>query len=363
MAKEYTIEIVGQPTRYSHETRKFNMYFAEPETGANEETGILLFLAGYGGHAMSKVYQKMRRTFADQYNLITLQCDYLGTEFMQDDQHMPITEELIQKNFTQNDLQRILERKERKEDRFKDEVITGYVPMKEDRDNFNEMGLWQAMDNLMAIQVLLDIMKENGLGHPKNGIIMYGQSHGAYLAYLCNFLAPDLFSLLIDNSGYLFPYYIEHDRAVTKVGEKITLQKVHHYMVSDMKIDRECYDLRKLYRGFKNKAQIIVYHGADDTMIPLEEKRAFLNEINQVHLHVVTREMTQEGVFSSSSHSLGADLLELFQISRKEWSSFSERKNISRKEQQRNKTFCTKKFCYEVDWSKGIPILQWKSVL
>lgn len=100
MAKEYEIEIKGQPTRYSSRERQFKMYFAEPEEGADESTGIFLFIAGYGGHAMSNVYQKMRRTLADQYNCITLQCDYLGYRHMQNDHHLPVTEEMLRRVFS-----------------------------------------------------------------------------------------------------------------------------------------------------------------------------------------------------------------------------------------------------------------------
>ena len=87
MAKEYEVQINGQPTWYSDQVRRFKMYFAEPENQVNRDTGILLLIAGYGGNANSHVYQKMRRKFADMYNFVTLQCDYLGWQFMQDDQH------------------------------------------------------------------------------------------------------------------------------------------------------------------------------------------------------------------------------------------------------------------------------------
>ena len=43
MAKEYVIDIQGQPTRYSDKVRTLPMYFAEPEQGAEGHTGILLW--------------------------------------------------------------------------------------------------------------------------------------------------------------------------------------------------------------------------------------------------------------------------------------------------------------------------------
>lgn len=72
MAKEYNYEMFGQPSIYSSKERKLNIYFSEPEDGINEETGIILFIAGFGGNANSNVYKKMRSVFADKYNLVTI---------------------------------------------------------------------------------------------------------------------------------------------------------------------------------------------------------------------------------------------------------------------------------------------------
>ena len=88
--------------------RNINVYMYEPDTGINKDTGILLFISGFGGNANSNVYKKMRREFANKYNLITVQCDYFGWEFMQSE----VLEESI--------------------------------------DNFCDMSLLQAMDNIYA---------------------------------------------------------------------------------------------------------------------------------------------------------------------------------------------------------------------
>ena len=83
MAKTYELEIQAQLSVYEPKERTMMMYFAEPEDGVNQDTGILLLLAGYGGNAKSRVFEKMRTAFADAYNLLTVQCDYFGYEYMQ----------------------------------------------------------------------------------------------------------------------------------------------------------------------------------------------------------------------------------------------------------------------------------------
>lgn len=53
MAKEYSFDIYGQPSIYDPKERKVRVYFSEPDTGVNKDTGIILFIAGFGGNANS----------------------------------------------------------------------------------------------------------------------------------------------------------------------------------------------------------------------------------------------------------------------------------------------------------------------
>lgn len=184
-------------------------------------------------------------------------------------------------------------------------------------------------------------------------VYIYGQSHGAYLAYLCNLLAPGLFTGIIDNSAYLLPYYLKHDREVTKVGDTLTLQKWYHYLIADQDWDVGSYDLRLLYADYHGRAQIIVYHGEEDEMIPIEEKKAFLEKLPQVSLHVVTRDMVDGVVFRSAGHSLGADLLKVFEQAVKELDGAGTEPGRA----FQNYSFQTERYCYVVDWNRGIPIL------
>lgn len=354
MAKEYVIDIQGQPTRYSDKVRTLPMYFAEPEQGAEGHTGILLLIAGYGGHGMSNVYQKMRKVFADQYDLITVQCDYLGSRYMGHDQHMEITEDMLRKALSPREFHALRRDYAANRHILAEKVLSAYIPLDESADDYNEMGLGQAMDNLMAVKVLMDIIQENGISYNANRVYIYGQSHGAYLGYLCNYLAPGLFTGIIDNSAYLLPYFLNHDRKITKVGENLTLQKCYHYLVSDQDLDSGSYDLRKLYENYQNQAQIIVYHGAEDEMISLEEKQAFLDTLSNVSLHVVTGDMVDGELFHSTGHSLGADLLKLFDVAVCELE-----KSVTEKSRFvfQNRKFRTERYLYEVDWQSGIPLL------
>lgn len=356
MAKEYELEIQGQPTRYSNQERYFKMYFAEPEEGAGESTGVFLFIAGYGGHAMSNVYQKMRRELADQYNCITLQCDYLGYRHMQNDHHLTVTEEMLREVLTPREYRMLTRDYEGNKALLEGKILSDYISLQETADDFNEMGLWQAMDNLMALKVLLDVVQENGISICRNRIYVFGQSHGAYLAYLCNFLAPGLFTGIIENSAYLFPYFLHHDREVIKVGSALTLRKIYHYLIADQDIDADSYDLSKLYQVFQNQARIISYHGAADEMIPLQEKQEFLNHIQGVSLHVVTEKEVDGKKFGSAGHSLEANFFLVIEEAMKELEEMPLLcQDLSVLPE--NIFFQTEKYRYGVHWETGVPIL------
>lgn len=86
-------------------------------------------------------------------------------------------------------------------------TICGTAILNEDKSNFNDMGPIQAIDNLTAIKIVMDILEENNLKYNKNKVVVYGHSHGAYISYLCNAFSPNLISTIIDNSAYLYPAY------------------------------------------------------------------------------------------------------------------------------------------------------------
>ncbi|ANY68726.1 hypothetical protein BBD42_21350 [Paenibacillus sp. BIHB 4019] len=263
MAKHYVVDIAAHRNVYNHSSRNMNLYFSEPENGVNAETGLLLFISGYGGHANSNVYKKMRDKFPDQYNFVCIQCDYFGWEYMQSEQ--------------------------------KEETL----------DYFNDMSIMQALDNITAVLMVIAILKDNDLSFNERKIVAYGHSHGAYLAYLCNRFAPLLFSAIIDNSAYIYPAYLDYGREINGVEFTFLARKVV--------IFPELYDLRILYSNFENKAKIISYHGEDDALEPIERKEALVGHIdNCIFNRINKKDLNTDGPFGSTGHGLKADFLKMF---------------------------------------------------
>lgn len=324
MAIEHEVIITGQPLLQNGMERELKVLFNEPDAGINPDTGMLIIIGGYGSKLTSNIYIKMRGVFADLYNMITVQCDFFGYEYMSPD------------------------------------CSKIDVSFQETEESYHEMGPMQAMDHLIAIQGVMKIIEMNGMAFNKNNIIFYGHSHGAYLSYLCNAFAPKLISAIIDNSAYLFPYYIDHDRVVKhdllkKEQIQVELSHKFHYLISDLIEDRQIYDLQYLYQRVNNNAQILSFHGSEDTMIPYEDKRKFIKTIDHAILHQVTPEQVDHKIFYSAKHSLDMDFLHFFnyvyQTYRLGMGSSLERGIFS------EVTYRTEKYRYKVVLQNEFPVM------
>ena len=363
MAKTYELEIQAQPSVYEPKERTMMMYFAEPEDGVNEDTGILLLLAGYGGNAKSRVFEKMRTAFADAYNLLTVQCDYFGYEYMQNNISTEISSEELQKKLSPAELELLQKDYEKYQHILRGKVFQQKVDLKETKSSFNDMSWMQAMDNLRAMKVLLDIVRDNQYQINENRIYAYGFSHDAYLAYFCNALSPGLFTAIVENSSYLSPYHLDKTRILTSSEEGILVNQLYTYQAAKFLEDVELLYLPKLYAQFENQADIICYAGETDYMTALEDKKSFLNQVEHSKVETITESRIDMVRFKSTDHGLGADFIELFHLAYK---THLEPKEIQRKKKRKkenheityqNISYDSTKFHYEVRWEEGMPIL------
>lgn len=302
--------------------RKTNIYFSEPELGINKETGILLFIAGYGGNANSNVYKKMRDEFADKYNLVTVQCDYFGYEFMQDTKSIKIPEidkKELTKFFSNDEIEEIYNENKLDFNKLleigKKYNITLSVSenlSNENLYNFNDMGIMQTLDNIVAVLKVMSIMYENGHEFNTKKVIIYGHSQGAYLSYLCNRFCPTLFSAIVDNSSWLYPQYLIENRIFSYFIDNLILKVQFEYLARRINLNNKILDLNHLYSNFENTCKIISYHGVTDGLISHVEKKNFCSKISQCDYNEVTEEEVDGEIFKSTNHGLGADFLKLF---------------------------------------------------
>lgn len=329
MAINHEIEIFSQESIYNQVNdgkynRKLKVFFSLPDNGVSRDTGLLLLIAGYGAHSSSTVYKKMREKFSDDYNLVTIQCDYFGFEFMQDNLpilpfQLPVEE--LKKVFSDLEIKEIykgnlfdfdafLNVSSQYEGNFK-----VYADMSaETPDYFNDMGILQATDNIVAVFNVMNILYDNDFCFNSKKVMIYGQSQGAYLAYLCNAFAPTFFSFIIDNSAWLLPAYLETNRGIAYQVGKVKLDVVVKYLVREMNMDREILDLNFLYSQFKNNCTIISYHGTNDILVSHREKAQFCKKVNQCIYHEINLNNVDGNIFKSNKHGLGANFLALFDL-------------------------------------------------
>lgn len=131
----------------------------------------------------------MRNLFSDQYNLVTVQCDYFGWEFMQEAKNITFKWDKykIQEQFKREEVGYIYQ-DENIFERLMEVASNNKVniPAKEDLKeslgNYNDMGLLQVLDNISSVISVIEIIKDNGFEYNKDKIILYGHSHGAYLS-------------------------------------------------------------------------------------------------------------------------------------------------------------------------------------
>lgn len=282
------------------QSRKMDVKLAIPDGGTNEDSGMLVLIPGYGGNMSSNIFEKMRREFSDQYNLAVIQCDYFGNCYM--NTHVPenIQSFLDDANVVKADVE------------YRKDT-------KETLEEFNDMGIMQALDVVTAVIFGLRYImttEEEMLNTKK--VIAFGTSHGAYLAHLSNLICPQLFSCIVDVSSYLSPYYLCDSRELKMEGKNRCLKMSENFFLSkhkELQYNSKLYDLRFLYRNAENYCKIIAFQGSEDWMVNYREKKTFIRQIGEnAQLMLITPDDVDGVLCKNANHGLGLDFLELFKM-------------------------------------------------
>lgn len=370
MSIDYEIEVLSQNCIYNksinsnENNRKLKVYFSIPEKGVDEDTGILLNIAGYDAQASSNIYKKMRSEFSDEHNLVTIQCDYFGYEFQQIPEFPYIDKEKLLTIFSIDDVTEIYKNNQFNVDKFfqlgskynKTIASRGVFSKQESVENFNDMGMLQSIDNIVAVLNVINILYSNDMKFNSKKIILYGNSHGAYLSYLCNAFAPKLFSLIIDNSAWILPVYLIKNRIVESKFGNLTLKVYYDYLAKSIIDDFEILDLEYLYSKFKNKCSIICYHGTNDLLISNLEKSKFCNSIKNCIYNEISEDKVDNIIFKSTNHGLNADFIELFDYAMKKFGMKFEKDTYLDLENEI--VFETSKHKYVINYKNIIPEVQ-----
>lgn len=315
MAHNQSLSIPAHPNIYTGSNeRLLRIDYSIPDNGTNEETGILLLVPGFGGNIDSNVYKKMRQQFADQYSLVTVQCDYFGSKFMQQDYKIYCDVEDYFSHFTNEEIEKI----KNNPDIFFDILlqyniqVEAVAELEEDANEFADMSYMQAIDQITAIEAIKLILQENELSFNKHKIFGFGHSQGSYLLHLANRLSPGLFTVIFDNSAWVEPVFLHEPRVFEQLLGKAIININFNYIAQNFFEDKQALSLNELYKNFDNHAFIYSLLGTTDNLVNVEEKRQALNNMQHVIYQVIDEEQVDGKIFKSTDHGLDADFLELF---------------------------------------------------
>lgn len=355
LSEQHSVTITAHHNIYTKTSgRELRIDFSTPQNGVNENTGLLIVVPGFGGNIESKVYKKMRGEFADQFNLVTIQCDYFGSAHMQSADNFTVSDpKVLHDIFTDDELEQVRRNSSLLPTILskKKTVLPVKAEIKESMEDFNDMGYMQAVDIITAIEVVKIILRDNEFSFNENRVIGYGHSHGAYLLHLGNRLAPHLFSYIIDNSAWIEPVYVQENRMLyQKLGES-TLAIKFDYLVKTAIGRRLELNLEKLYQNFNGRAQILSFQGDQDHLINHVEKERIVSKVNNADFILITKDDVDQIKYKSNGHGLNADFLELFSfaISR-------ERAPLTREEEKMIYRVNLEGVQIEVDSTQGLPL-------
>jgi len=356
MAENQSIKIPAHHNVYNgFSNRELRIEFSLPENEINENTGIAILVPGFGANIDSNVYKKMRETFADTYNLVMVQCEYFGSEFMQSASSFNLKEDLNEliasltvadRSRLKNDFSNLLEILSEKHITLP--VIANQV---ETSDYFNDMGFMQSIDIITAIEAIRILLKENNLKFNEKKVVAYGHSHGAYLIHLSNRLAPHLFSHIIDNSAWIEPVYMETNRYLFQSYDQMTLQIEFDYLAKKYIEDQMALNLFSVYNGFNNCAKIIAYQGNDDNLVNHVEKENLIQSLSNAKFILVDESKVDHVIYKSNKHGLNADFLNMFEYSLQQLGNFENIIELSSKYE-----LILSNTKIQVNYSEGLPV-------
>lgn len=356
MAEHQSITIPAHHNVYTGNAgRELRIDFSIPDNGVNSNTGLIVLVPGFGGNIDSKVYKKMRDNFADKHNMVTLQCSYFGSEFMQSAEGITVPNKDY---FVETHLTKAQQIEYWNNNSILLNLLSTHplnlpvvANINETPDSFNDMGFMQAIDIITAIEAIIIILRENGLSFDEGKVVGYGHSHGAYLLHLINRLAPHLLSGIIDNSAWIEPQYLYAKRFVFQGFGEMTLQIEFDYLAKRLIEDKKALHLGSIYEGYSNKSEIIIFQGTNDNLINYVEKNNIASSISNAMFYLIKDTDVDGEIFHFNGHGLNADFLKLFEYAYVKLETKT--KDVQKELKYEIKLSDT---AITVDYSRGLPV-------
>ncbi len=395
---EMHYRIPAHPTEFADykDEREIDIYVTEPREGINDNTGIMLIIHGAGAYAESAYFEKLRKDWANRYNVITLGVNYLGTK-ERIDTKLSFPDDSIQKLFqklTTSQREEFLAKNEHSIDDlivhfpnqdFLNEIFV-YNDIKRSIKDYCDYGFIQAIDCLYAVYYVLSLCSYYGIKINKNRIFAYGSSLGGYLAQMCLRFAPSTFRLIADNSGFvnippkeIFPVdmgatakcVMKNGMIVSLIWSQLYSQNPNErfYFSPDMfQIRSLDYSSSLDSFGKLCKSQIFMFHGRDDLIVNADGKndlhKKYLEHGIESSFFCFSEKDVDNKVIKNSGHAMGADIKKLFEKYCDEYCIEEAADNDFAKQTDFDKgsviKYNTENGYFIIDYSAGVPSIKFE---
>ena len=305
-----------------------------PAAGINAETGLVIYLGGYGMDPRDSYSQSLLTYLANTYNCVAATLDYFGVRLTPN----IATEIVPHPDFFTKLHQHYGVSITVPKGMGIDQVLAGVAGLLAQNGithlhdecllfnnsaEYNSMGFLPALDGLEVVHRLLQTQPLN-----RSRLFVLGTSYGAYIANIMAKLAPKTFRMIIDNSGFSSA---EDDKAGV-----IGLQKLFVNGVSMLSLNVRRWSLdpresnffsaprqaiRDLHRRehlIDNTARIYAYHAANDTLAPTARKIALRDVYRDriaYELVVIDEGQIDGRIFKNMTHGMNASMRGIFDLS------------------------------------------------
>ena len=306
-----------------------------PDAGIDAETGLILYIGGYGMDARDGYTASLLPYLANKHNCVAATLEYFGAKLIS-----PQSIETLTPHpdfFTKLNEHYGLAITASKDIGIAQIIngVTGLLAQNGmthlheecalfiNSPEYNSMGFLPALDGLQTVHTLL-----NRFPLDKKRLFLLGTSYGGYVAGFMAKLAPRTFRMIVDNSGFSsaaddMPGVLGWQKLFVN-GVSMLCQNVRHWSL-DPREPNFLSDGRKAIRDLAhadhataNTARIYAYHAANDTVALTERKlglRDFYRSHTAYELTIIDQDQIDGRLFKNLSHGMNASLRGLFDLS------------------------------------------------
>lgn len=316
-----------QPLRYA---------VTRPDSGIDDDTGLILYIGGYGSAYDDAYTRNLRSHLANTYNCVTASVDYFGAECHQENERIPAPDFFVnlKRHFgleiTASSQTPIRDIARAALDALCDKGVTRLPPdvhFISPGRQYDSFGLLPALDCLQVTHRLIRDYPVN-----RGRMFLLGSSYGGYIGLLINKIAPATFRLIIDNSGFSSPADTPNSiQGVTGLnyrGLRVAVRSQLHFSLNPEAPNyfnpafAKIRELRVPEHYSPSDTSIQSYHSATDDFAPIAHKRelfALLAQTRPAELMVVGDHDLDGRCFKTLEHGMQASMRGLFQRSYERW--------------------------------------------